>query len=226
MIYNDYVPKQNRGTLHGRHKEFIEYLMGDFEATSPHALVQLVRDMKLCKDSISRFSPREKNMITETALCCVHVLSAPDECFFDYYFRFLGDEKQQGDDSSGMDINLWITNVTQVWYNQGEIATNERYLQKRSSGADRRCTQHKAISVLQSHSGTESLQALRFDNFQVKMKTFCHLLWLVLLGTATRTRKEESLVTCKKRDVKPHIMASVAIFSYAKYSAMPSIQGQ
>ena len=31
---------------------------------------------------------------------------------------------------------------------------------------------NKAVSVLQSHSSIESLQALIFDNFQVEMKTY------------------------------------------------------
>ena len=43
---------QNGGTFHGRHKEFMEYLMEDFEAGSP-------------QDSSSGFSEREETMLRE-----------------------------------------------------------------------------------------------------------------------------------------------------------------
>ena len=72
------------------------------------------------------------------------------------------------------------------------------------------------LALLQSHSSIESLQALKFDNFKVEIKAYCPLLWQVLLGAATRTRKEEHSVTYNKRDVKPHIIVSVAMFGYAK----------
>ena len=63
-----YMPMRDRGTFHGRHREFIDYLVEDFEASSPQQLVSFVRDMKLCKDSSSGFSDREEAMLRELDL--------------------------------------------------------------------------------------------------------------------------------------------------------------
>ena len=60
-----YLPMANRGTLHVRHKEFMDFLMEDFEAVSPQHLVQMIRDMKLCNKSTSSFSDREEFILKE-----------------------------------------------------------------------------------------------------------------------------------------------------------------
>ena len=49
----------------------------------------------------------------------------------------------------------------------------------------------------------DSLRKLKFDTLQPEMTRHCPILWQALLDAVTNTYKEESTVTCRKKDVKP-----------------------
>ena len=60
-----YTPLMHKSALLCRHREFIEHTMENFEIVSPHELVGIVRNMRLCDSSISGFSEREEFFLRE-----------------------------------------------------------------------------------------------------------------------------------------------------------------
>ena len=60
-----YMPITHRFSLLCRHREFLEYVMEDFEIESPQELVNIVRSMRLCNSSVSGFTEREEYFLRE-----------------------------------------------------------------------------------------------------------------------------------------------------------------
>ena len=63
-----YSAGPHRAALHCKHREFMDHIMEDFEIVSPQELVNIVRNMKLCQNSISAFSDREEFLLREIDL--------------------------------------------------------------------------------------------------------------------------------------------------------------
>lgn len=89
------------------------------------------------------------------------------------------------------------------------------FIKKQTRSEVHELCQQNTSSVLKSTGTLESLRNLKFSALERQVSKTCPALWSALIGAAT-TKKEEGEYRCGRRDVRPHMMTSVAMFCYAR----------